>query len=128
MNIVQFPYSLILYLIIYSLIIHSLIILRLAQDGIDDEQEAEKAYGRGYLDAAHAEYVGVECRFGASGTGHENKTEDDDCHSDGQQNEVHFVECKVSFIHGLFFLLFLDSIHVRGLLTQIFVHAEVGAA
>ena len=70
-----------------------------AHDGVDHEKKADEADERGYLNAACAEYVGVEYGLGRTGTRHKEKTDDDDDHACGEQDEVDAVKCKISSIH-----------------------------
>ena len=64
-------------------------------DAVDDKGEAGEAHQRSHTNAQCRENLGVELMFVGTLTCHKDKTEDNGCHTDSQENEVHSVECKI---------------------------------
>ena len=90
----------------------------------DDEDEACKAYGRSHLDAACAEYLGIEGLLGAAAAAHQYESCNDYGHAYGQQDVVLFVECKI--VHYNLWISFL-FVQVAFSHPQEARHADVGA-
>ena len=78
------------------------------------EQKAKQTDYWSHFNATYAKYVRIEYRFRTPGTGHKDEPDDYNRHPDGQQNKIHLVESKISFIHKpLFIICFLFNINHR---------------
>ena len=65
-------------------------------DGEHDEDEAEEAYQRCHLDATCTEDVGIEDTFCTAFARHQDKANDNDCHSNGEQYVVLFTKSYIN--------------------------------
>ena len=112
---------------------------RPTQDAVNHEKKSEQANHRGYFDSARAEYIWVENCLCRAGPRHKDETDDDGDHACGEQDKVRAVECEISSVHTIDFVLLAvgvwgsDSlpasadIDLRGVHAQVFVDREEGA-
>lgn len=99
-----------------------------SQYTVNHKYEAKEAYHRSYSDTAYAENIRFERGFCRAWTCHEQEADDDNYHACSQQNEVCFIECKVSFIHIAFLIdELLYIIKLSGFHMQIFVDRDESA-
>ena len=70
-----------------------LILFRFVNNRIDDWEETNQRNGRCHHNATSTEDISIESVLIRACTTHQEETDDDNRHSNGQQNEVHLVKC-----------------------------------
>ena len=70
-----------------------LIVFRLAYYCIDDREETNQCNGWCHNDTTSTEDISIESMLIRASSAHQEETDDDNCHANCQQDEVHLVKC-----------------------------------
>ena len=70
-----------------------LIVFRLAYNRIDNREETKQGNGWCHYNTASTENISIERVLVRASATHQEETDDDNCHTNCQQDEVHLVKC-----------------------------------